>query len=62
MPEHELIVPVKSKYGLAFAVRPGAGMEQAMLDELNRTADWVLGIGLAHLESQEAETAPEREE
>lgn len=50
VPEGELIVPIKSDHGLAFAVRPNSGMNQAMLDRLNEAADHVLGVGLAHLD------------
>jgi len=72
LPEGELIMPIKTRFGLAFAVRPDAGMEQEMLDQLNRTAEFVLGVGLAHLDGgedddphldgEEDDTPPEREE
>lgn len=60
LPDGELIMPVKNRYGLAFAVRRGR-MEQEMLDQLNATADFVLGVGLAHLDGHE-DKPPEREE
>lgn len=61
LPDGELIMPIKTRYGLAFAVRPDAGMEQEMLDQLNKTADFVLGVGLAHLCTDDVKP-PEREE
>lgn len=62
VPECELIVPIKTDYGLAFAVRPKAGMSQAMLDRLNEAADHVLGVGLAHLDVGRTDKPPERKE
>lgn len=62
LPDGELIVPIKSAYGLAFAVRRNAGMSQEMLDQLNETADFVLGVGLAHLDGAGEDKPPEREE
>jgi hypothetical protein len=62
VPECELIVPIESDYGLAFAVRPNAGMDQAMLDRLNEAADHVLGVGLAHLNIGRNDKPPERKE
>lgn len=60
LPDGEILVPIKSKHGLAFAVRPNAGMEQRMLDQLNETAEFVLGVGLAHLDTDDE--PPERKE
>ncbi|MFJ8154849.1 hypothetical protein [Streptomyces sp. NPDC094468] len=48
LPDGEVIVPFKTDRGLAFAVRTGA-MPEATLAALNETAEFVLGIGLAHL-------------
>jgi hypothetical protein len=62
VPDGELIVPIKNEHGLAFAVRPDAGMKQEMLDELNRVADYVLGVGLAHLGAGREERPPDRKE
>ncbi|MFE4051201.1 hypothetical protein [Streptomyces sp. YIM B13518] len=50
VPDGELMIPILNEYGLAFAVKPNAGMTQEMLDELNRVADHVMGVGIAHLE------------
>ncbi|MEW2424874.1 hypothetical protein AB0911_30540 [Streptomyces nigra] len=61
LPDGEILMPIKSKHGLAFAVRPNAGMEQEMLDQLNKTAEFVLGVGLAHLDTADGEP-PERKE
>lgn len=49
VPDGQLMIPIVNDHGLAFAVKPNAGMEQEMLDELNRVADHVLGVGIAHL-------------
>jgi hypothetical protein len=62
LPEGELVVPVKNEYGLAFAVRRDAGITQEMLDQLNAAADFVLGVGLAHLDVERTDTPPERKE
>lgn len=62
VPESELIVPIKSDHGLAFAVRPKAGMDQKMLDRLNEAAEHVLGVGLAHLDIGRNDKPPERKE
>jgi len=48
-PDGDLMIPIVNEHGLAIAVRPNAGLEQAMLDDLNRVADHVVGVGLAHL-------------
>jgi hypothetical protein len=61
LPEGELIMPVKNKYGLAFAVRRGK-MREEMLDQLNATADFVLGMGLAHVDVGRTREPPERKE
>jgi hypothetical protein len=49
VPDGELMIPIVSDHGLAIAVKPNSGMDQKMLDELNRVADHVLGVGLARL-------------
>lgn len=59
LPDGEVIVPIKNEHGLAFAVRRGA-MEQSTLDELNRTAQFVLGVGLMRL--GETEKPPDNDE
>ncbi|WP_020141171.1 hypothetical protein [Streptomyces sp. 351MFTsu5.1] len=61
LPDGEVIVPIKTPYGLAFAIRRGA-MTQEMLDGLNQTAEFVLGVGLAHLGHTEKPPDPGREE
>jgi hypothetical protein len=49
LPDGEILVPITSEHGLAFAVRPNSGMDQLMLDQLNKTTEFVLGIGLGIL-------------
>ncbi|MEU7384737.1 hypothetical protein AB0A91_33150 [Streptomyces sp. NPDC042207] len=62
LPDGELIVgPIVSEHGLAFAVRPDAGMDKDMLARLNATADHVLSVGLAHLDVRQCKP-PERRE
>lgn len=48
VPEEEVIVPIRNRHGLAFAVRDGATPEE-IVKALNETAEFVLGVGLAHL-------------
>jgi len=62
VPEDELMVPIKCEHGLAFAVRPKSGMDQPMLDRLNEVADFVLGVGLAHVDVGQVDMPPERKE
>ncbi|MFH9404930.1 MULTISPECIES: hypothetical protein [unclassified Streptomyces] len=59
VPDGEVIVPIKTRYGLAFACRPGE-MTQRMLDGLNEAARHVLGVGLATITDNEK--PPERKE
>ncbi|MGW5126715.1 hypothetical protein ACWEQ7_22195 [Streptomyces sp. NPDC004069] len=60
LPDGELIVPIVSdEHGLAFAVRPNAGMDKEMLDRLNQAADHVLSIGIIHLGSSQAGKPPD---
>ncbi|MER6956047.1 hypothetical protein [Streptomyces sp. NPDC000618] len=59
LPDGEVIVPFKTQQGLAFGVRTGA-MPDETLDALNRTARFVLGVGLAHI--GHTEKPPDREE
>lgn len=61
LPDGEILVPIKSEHGLAFAVRPGT-MQPEMLDRLNQAADHVLGVGLAHLDVGQSDKPPEGEE
>jgi hypothetical protein len=49
VPDGELMIPIVSDHGLAIAVKPNAGIDQKTLDELQRVADHVLGVGIAHL-------------
>ncbi|MER5600521.1 hypothetical protein, partial [Streptomyces sp. NPDC002265] len=58
VPEGEVIVPIKTGQGLAFAVRPGVTAEE-IVDALNETARFVLGVGLAHLGHTEREKPPD---
>lgn len=48
LPDEEVIMPFRTPYGLAFGVRGGISAEE-MLDALNQTADFVLGVGLAQI-------------
>ncbi|MFJ3663117.1 hypothetical protein ACIPPM_21930 [Streptomyces sp. NPDC090119] len=48
LPDGEVIVPFRTRYGVAFGVRREA-MPEETLKELNRTAQLVLGIGLAEV-------------
>ncbi|MFJ6561894.1 hypothetical protein ACIQMV_18935 [Streptomyces sp. NPDC091412] len=61
LPDGELIVPIVSDHGLAFAVRPDAGMDKDMLARLNEAADHVMSVGLAHLDVRQGKP-PERRE
>ena len=49
LPDGEILVPITSKHGLAFAVRPNSGMDQPMLDRLNENTEFVLSLGLGIL-------------
>ncbi|MDX3087151.1 hypothetical protein PV620_30070 [Streptomyces sp. ME02-6978a] len=46
VPEGEVIVPIRTQHGLAFACRPGE-MTEKMLAGLNEATKHVLGVGLA---------------
>lgn len=48
VPKKEVIVPIRTSHGLAFAVRTGASAEE-IVEALNETAEFVLGVGLAHI-------------
>lgn len=60
LPDGEVIVPFRTKRGLAFGIRPGE-MSKEMLKALNATARFILGVGLAHLEhiEERPEIGPE---
>ncbi|WP_460067321.1 hypothetical protein [Streptomyces sp. YKOK-I1] len=58
VPSGEVIVPIKNSQGLAFAVRPTATAEE-LVDALNATAEFVLGVGLAHLGQTEQQKPPD---
>ncbi|RMI92020.1 hypothetical protein BIU87_20660 [Streptomyces sp. ZS0098] len=60
LPDGEVIVPIKTQHGLAFACRPGE-LTQTMLDGLNATAKHVIGVGLASINDNGGEP-PERRE
>ncbi|MFF8879634.1 hypothetical protein [Streptomyces flaveolus] len=47
-PDGDMMVPIVNEHGLAVAVRTN-GVTQEALDELNRVADHVLGVGIACL-------------
>ncbi|MFI8988625.1 hypothetical protein ACIG63_27055 [Streptomyces antimycoticus] len=59
LPEGEILIPIKTPHGLAFAVRPGK-MAPEMLDELNRVANYVLNVGLARIDVDPDTKPPER--
>ncbi len=48
LPDGEVITPFRTPHGLAFGVREGISPEE-MLDALNETAEFVLGVGLARI-------------
>ncbi|KKZ72303.1 hypothetical protein VO63_19200 [Streptomyces showdoensis] len=58
MPETEIIVPIVTPSGIAFAVRPGAMPEQT-LDRLNEAADHLLSVGLAAIRLPRQTPPPE---
>jgi hypothetical protein len=62
LPDGEILMPIKCKHGLAVAVRPNSGMDQPMLDKLNETADFLVGVGLVRLDVGDEHKPPEREE
>ncbi|MET8982099.1 hypothetical protein ABZX85_41605 [Streptomyces sp. NPDC004539] len=51
LPDGEVVVPIRTNWGLAIAIRSGA-MPQHTLDELNQAARFVLGVGLAQINHQ----------
>lgn len=61
LPDGEILVPIKSRHGIAFAVRPGK-MEPEMLVRLNENVDHLMSVGLAHLDFGNTDKPPEREE
>jgi hypothetical protein len=48
-PDGDLMVPIVNEYGLGIGVVPNRGVDQEVLDELNRVSDHVLGVGIARL-------------
>jgi hypothetical protein len=62
VPDSQVIVPFRTRHGLAFGVRRGA-TEDELLDALNETARFVLGVGLAHVDPSEEppDSAPTEE-
>lgn len=61
LPDGEILVPIKCPEGLACAIRPGS-MTPEMVDQLNKTADWILGLGIAHLDVGDEDDPPEGKE
>ncbi|MGJ5898588.1 hypothetical protein ACSCBZ_42620 [Streptomyces niveiscabiei] len=59
LPAGEVVVPVMTEHGLGIAIRRGA-MPQDTLDELNRTAQFVLGVGLAQINPSPKPPDPEK--
>ncbi|MEV2203693.1 hypothetical protein AB0E11_27555 [Streptomyces fradiae] len=60
VPEEQLIIPIKTRHGLAFACRPG-GMPEHVVTELNRVARHVVGVGLVTITDNGGEP-PDRDE
>ncbi|MFH9957344.1 hypothetical protein ACH4OX_24465 [Streptomyces roseolus] len=58
LPDGETMVPIVTRHGLAFAVRPGACPPE-FLDRLNEAAEHVLGVGLAAIKPQQRTPLPE---
>ncbi|GAA3301404.1 hypothetical protein [Streptomyces cinereospinus] len=58
VPEREVMVPIRNRHGLAFAVRPGATPEE-IIDALNTTSEFVLRIGLVSLGQTEQQKPPD---
>ncbi|MEU5664720.1 hypothetical protein [Streptomyces longwoodensis] len=61
VPESEVVVPIRSSHGLAMAVSPTATVEE-LINALNETTRFVLGVGLAHLGHMEKPPDEAREE
>jgi hypothetical protein len=59
LPDEEVVMPIKTDWGLAIAVRRGA-MPEETLAELNRTARFVFGVGLAQINHQPKPPDPEK--
>lgn len=59
LPDGEVIGTFKTKDGLAFGVRRGVTADE-LVEALNQTARFVLGVGLAHI--GHTEKPPDREE
>jgi hypothetical protein len=53
LPDGEVIVPIRNRHGLAFAVRKDAE-PQEIIDSLNETARFVLDLGLGYIGQPEA--------
>ncbi|MCO4699338.1 hypothetical protein LRR80_05432 [Streptomyces sp. RO-S4] len=60
LPDGEVIVPIKTQHGLAFACRRGE-LTQQMLDGLNDAAKLVIGVGLASIPDNEREPHARKE-
>ncbi|MGQ4469353.1 hypothetical protein ACN6K6_000655 [Streptomyces violaceoruber] len=48
LPDGEVVVPIKTKDGLAIACRPGQ-MTKQMFDDLNAVARHVIGVGIVSI-------------
>ncbi|MGA5668980.1 hypothetical protein ACPCTG_26295 [Streptomyces pseudogriseolus] len=60
LPDGEVVVPVKTKDGLAIACRPGE-MTKQMFDDLNAAARHLIGVGIVSINDNGGEP-PERRE
>ncbi|MFJ7238256.1 hypothetical protein ACIQWB_14135 [Streptomyces olivaceus] len=60
LPDGDVVVPVKTKDGLAIACRPGA-MTQQTFDDLNAAARHLIGVGIVSI-TDNGGKPPERRE
>jgi hypothetical protein len=60
LPDDEVMVPIKTKDGLALACRPGE-MSKRMFDDLNAAARHLIGVGIVSI-NDNGEKPPERRE
>ncbi|MDX3405559.1 hypothetical protein ACWDX8_13455 [Streptomyces anthocyanicus] len=60
LPDGHVLVPVKTKDGLALACRPGE-MSKQMFDDLNAAARHLIGVGIVTINDNDGKP-PERRE
>lgn len=58
LPDGEMMVPITTEHGLAYAVRPGA-CPDAFLERLNEAARHAVGVGLATIQLPQQTPPPE---